>query len=206
MTIQRAACVAFLSLLAGVGCGSKKVWVPPRLELAPIGRVGLVTFTIENAKGTLHEFATQRFAEQMLAAQTGFEVMELGESERLVEEVGASRLDGAAIRAIGDAHGLPALFLGHVAVSNVKPRASLAQLPRIGAEVTVSLSVRLVSTESGGTIWRSSARATETIAELALSGDEPFFAAQDPDEAYGHLVDHLVYEVTRDLRPTYRKR
>jgi len=45
-----------------------------RLDLQPYGRLGLVTFTVENAKGSLHEFATERFAEDMLAAQPGTEV------------------------------------------------------------------------------------------------------------------------------------
>ena len=60
-----------LATVAFLDRASHGVLVPPRLDLVPYGRVGLVTFTVENAKGTLHEFATRRFEEAVLQAQTG---------------------------------------------------------------------------------------------------------------------------------------
>ena len=53
---------AFVVLLVVSACGGgrRSVLVPPRLDLQPYGRLGLVTFTVENAKGSLHEFATER--------------------------------------------------------------------------------------------------------------------------------------------------
>ena len=58
----------FVLMLAGVAaaCGGKKyvtVTVPPRLELGQYQRVALTTFTVQNAKGSLHELATRRWAE-----------------------------------------------------------------------------------------------------------------------------------------------
>lgn len=205
--MRTATASALLFCLApALACGGgRKVLVPPRLELAPYGRVGLATFTVENAKGELEELATRRFAEELLAAQAGFEVLELGEQERLLAEAGADRLDPDAIRAIGAEHGIPALFVGHLVVSGLKPSASLVRYPEVRAEVSVSIAVRLVSTDGGGTLWRSSARAAGTVAALVLTGDVPSFAARDPDEAYGGLVDHLVHQLTHDFRPTYRK-
>ncbi|MGH7545493.1 MAG: hypothetical protein ACREKI_04845 [Gemmatimonadota bacterium] len=197
--------LAVLSLLTLVGCGGKKVLMPPRLELAPYQRVGLAVFTIENAKGSLHEYATQRFAEHVLAAQTGFELLELGEQEVLLQEAGATRMDALAVRAIGDHYGVPAIFLGHITVSGVKPRASLLESLSLSAEVDVRMVVRLVSAESGGTLWTQSASATETVAGVTLSGGAPVFASQDPNDAYGELVNHLVYTLTRDLRATWVK-
>ncbi|HSR41871.1 MAG TPA: hypothetical protein VLL48_06860, partial [Longimicrobiales bacterium] len=75
-----------------------------------------------------------------------------------------------------------------------------------GAEVRLDLTMRLVSTESGGTLWRSSSWARYEIAALGLVDGRPYFSADDPDEAYGELVDLLIFEVTRDLRPTYVER
>src|SRR5260370_28063703 len=69
----RPATAAVLVLLSGVACASHSILVPPRLNLVPYGSVGLITCSIENAKGTLHELATQRFEEYVLAAQTGIE-------------------------------------------------------------------------------------------------------------------------------------
>lgn len=187
-------------------CGGGRVLVPPRVDLAPYYRVGLVTFTIENAKGSLNELATERFLGEVLAGQSGIEILELGEAERLLSDVGEQRLDARAARTIGQEHGVPAVFFGHLKVSDVKPRAVLAGFPHVEARVSVELSVRLLSAESGGTLWTSSGKASDTVGELGITGGDVFFSAEHPEEAYGRLVDALVFEVTRDLRPRWVKR
>jgi hypothetical protein len=201
-------CAAAISLtLFGSGCGSKRVLVPARVDLRPHGRLALVTFTIENAKGSLHTFATQRFSEAVLAAQPGIEILEVGAADSLIARVGESDFGPHAAKALGERHQVPVVFVGHLKVSDVKPTAQLfgGGLPRISAKVTVQLSVRLVSTTSGGSLWRSSFTATETVGQLGLAGGEPFFSAQDPNEAYGQLVGYLVNQVTWDFRPTWQK-
>src|SRR2546428_300208 len=77
--------------------------------------------------------------------------------------------------------------------------------PRLEATVSAELSVELLSTKSGGTLWRSSAAATEKVGGLALVDGEPVFSAKDPNDAYGQLVNRLVYAVTYDLRSTWVK-
>ena len=191
------------SMAIVAGCGPKLL-VPPRLDLVELYRVGLVRFTIENAKGSLNEIATEYFAEEVFVAQQGVEVLELGTLEQVLEEIGRESFDSRAARAMGDEYDVSAVFLGHLTASNVKPRAALYEFPGLEAVVSVRLTVRLISTESGATLWSNSAHATETVGELGLSGDDIYFSAEDPYEAYGHLVEHLVYEVTKDLRPTYR--
>jgi hypothetical protein len=180
--------------------------LPPRLALTPYQRVGLISFTTENARGALAAVATDHFRDEIFAAQSGVEVLELGSQDTLLAAVGLSRLDPDAVRAIGAREGVTAMFAGHLVVSNVKPRASLGRDPGLAADVTVTLTVRFLAAESGGTIWSSSAQATETIAGLAIVGGTPVFGAQDPSEAYGQLIDLLVQRVSRDLRPTYERR
>ncbi len=191
----RLVAAVLLVLLSGVACASHRILVPPRLNLVPYGSVGLVTFTIENAKGTLHEFATQRFEEYVLAAQTGIEVQHFPQADS------AQALSGTGPRPV------PVVFLGHLKVSNVKPSGGLIglTLPHVEAMVTAELSVELRSTKTGGTLWRSSAAATEKVGGLALVGGQPEFSARDPNDAYGHLVDRLVYAVTYDVRSTWVK-
>ncbi|MBI2072439.1 MAG: hypothetical protein HYT81_05270 [Gemmatimonadetes bacterium] len=94
-----------------------------------------------------------------------------------------------------------------IKVSNVKPSGGIIGLavPFVQATVTVDLMVRLVSTRSGGTLWRSSASASEKVGSVALVGGVPEFSAKDPNDAYGRLVNSLVWTVTQDLRPTWRK-
>ena len=107
-----------LALMPVLGCGHKRVYVsvPPRLSLSPYNQVGLVTFTIENAKGQLHELATRRFAEEVLAAARGVEVLELGSVDSVVKRVGESEFGAASAQAIGTARGVPAVFVGHLKV------------------------------------------------------------------------------------------
>ena len=206
MRMSPRAPVTTLLLTALVACGGgTTVMVPPRLDLVPYERVALVTFTVDNAKGTLHEFATQRFVEEMLTAQT-VEVLELGDMIWLLDETGRTRYGPAEARFIGEDHGVPLVFVGHLVVSNVKPSASISGIPRVGADVDLSISVRLLSTESGATVWSRSAEGTAMVGEIAFDGGIPSFGGRDPKDAYGDLVDPLIYEITRDMRPTYERR
>lgn len=166
-----------------------------------------MTFSIENAKGSLHTLATARFAEAVLKAQPGIEILELGPADTLVARAGEREFGPLSAKRVAETHQVPVVFLGHLKVSDVKPTAKFQGLtvPRIEANVTVQLSVRLVSTASGGTLWRSSSTVTRTIGRLGMSGGVPYFSAEDANEAYGELVGYLVHQVTWDFRPTWRK-
>lgn len=180
-----------LAALVSAGCASHKVLVPPQLNLVPYGSVGLVTFTVENATGSLGALVTRRFEEDMLAAQPGIEVQEFPTAD--------------SSNALSGARGVPVVFLGHLKVSNVKPSGGVLGLTWAHLEATVAaeLSVELRSTKTGGILWRSSAKATEKVGEVSLVGGVPEFSARDPNEAYGALVDRLVRVVTWDLRSTW---
>jgi hypothetical protein len=207
LAVAAATSVPLLLAALSAGCASKRVMVPPRLDLQPYGSVGLVTFTVENAKGSLHDFATQRFAEEVLAGQSGIELLELGNADSLVRRVGETSFGPASAQALGEQRDVPAVFVGHLKVSNVKPSGGIIglQVPFVQATVTVDLMVRLVSTRSGGTLWRSSASASQKVGSVAIVGGIPEFSAKDPNDAYGELVNSLVWTVTHDLRPTWRR-
>jgi hypothetical protein len=101
---------------------------------------------------------------------------------------------------------VPAVFLGHLTVSNVRPRGRIsAQGVNVRGSVAAELTVRLLSTRTGATVWRSSAAANRTVGQVALADRRPSIAVRDPDEAYGEVVRELVLNVTRDLRPTWVK-
>jgi hypothetical protein len=201
--VGSAVVLAVLVALAACGGGRQTVIVPPRVDLAPYERVGLVMFTVENARGSIEEFATQRFAEHLLAAQWGYELFELAAPSE--DEGGATRVDAESARQLAAEHGLPVVFVGHLVVSDVRPRATLAGGARIAADVNLHLTVRMLSGESGGTLWTQSARVRDTLAEVSLIGGVPEFGAQDPEEVYGALVNRLVFALTRDFRSTRRR-
>jgi hypothetical protein len=115
-------CAVVLGATA-IACGGKKyttVTIPPRLELGQFERAALATFTVENAKGTLHELATRRFAEHVLAASRDVEVLEIGSVTPVLQQVGESQFGPQAAKAIGMSHDVPVVFAGHLKVSNAK--------------------------------------------------------------------------------------
>jgi len=199
MRVMRVA-ICSLILLAVFGCGGsrrpvrQRVLLPPTLNLVPHRNIGLFIFSVENAKGTLHEFATRRFEEYVLAAQSGIEMREFTSAD-------SSRVFSSSV----DSSGVPVAFFGHLKISNVKPSGGLTAglSPIMQATVTVNLSVWLVNTRTGGVMWRRSSQSTEKIGGLSFIGGTPSFSAKDPNDAYGRLINQLVYNVTYDVRSTW---
>jgi hypothetical protein len=174
--------------------------------LAPYGRIALVTFATDQQNNAMSSLATQRFAEALLANQSGIELLELGSADSSLGSFSASA-DGVALaQALGKQNNVPAVFVGFLKVSNVKPRGHIgASGVNVRAGVTAELTVRLLSTSTGGTVWRSSSAANGTIGRLNISDRLPSIAVRDKEEAYGEVVGQLVIDVTRDLRPTWVK-
>jgi hypothetical protein len=198
---------AGLVVALGSACAGHRVLVPPRLDLHPYPRLGLITFTAENAKGTLHQFATERFAEEVLAAQPGLEVLELGSVDTLIARVGEQVFGIASAQEIGRQRGAAAVFAGHLRISNPRTSGGIAGLttPHLEATIRLDLTVRLLSTQSGATLWRSSAWATQRVGQVAIVGGDLVFSARDPKEAYGPLVNRLISLVAQDLWSTWQK-
>jgi len=209
--VRSAPARALLALCGGLAlsaCSAHYAQVPARLSLQPYGRVALVTFTTaEPSNHDLSAVATQRFAEALLASQTGVELLELSSADTALRRLAAAGAATALAQAIGREKHVPAVFLGHVTASGVTPRGRISASGGLSMKATVSaeLTVKLVSTSSGGTIWRSSSAANGTVGRLGVSGALPSVAMRDPNEAYGEMVGELVHGVTRDLRPTWVK-
>lgn len=189
--------IALVALLALAGCSSKRVLVPPAVALAPHATLGIVAFTAEGSRGELAPLATQRFLASVLAAQPGNPILELGAV--------SGPIDAAAARRLGSEQNVRSVIAGHLVVSNVKPRVAVLGGVRASAEATVALTVRILSAETGATVWTRSARITEAIANLGMVDGQAVFGAQDAEEAYGALVERLVREVTYDFRSTWVK-
>jgi len=198
--------LAFI-VMAGLACASKRVLVPARMDLHPYGKIGLVTFTVENAKGNLHQFATERFAENVLAAQPGIEILELGNVDTMLQRLGEREVGILAPQELGKRYGVAAVFAGHLKITNPAATGGIAGIlnPRLEATIRTDLTVRLLSAQSGGTVWRQSAWATEKVGGVSITGGQVVFGARDPKTAYGPMVSTIVNIVTRELWGTWQK-
>lgn len=188
-------------------CSARYAQVPPRLDLEPIGRVALVTFTTEGEKATLGPLATQRFAEAVLRSQANIEIIELdADADSTIAHLARNGNRAALATELGE-RDVAAVFLGQLVVSGTKAKARLSSPTdlRVKAEVRAELAVQLLNTRTGGTVWRSSAAAEGTVGQLSFDGGLPSVAARDTDEAWGDVIRQLAADVTRDLRPTYVK-
>jgi hypothetical protein len=180
--------------------------VPPRVDLQEFPVIALVQFS-SNAEGNLDEFASQKFIETIQASQPGVGFLELSDEETVLAEIDHREMDYRAVRAISEQYGVDAVVLGEVEVTDAKPSMNLSGILSSGtvrADVEVALSVRLLHGASGATIWTSSCKGKETVAHVGLnSGGGVTFGAADPEEAYGELVNGLIYTVTDDFRVHY---
>jgi hypothetical protein len=198
--------LALCSAVALSGCAAKYAQVPARLSLAPYGRVAIVTFSDEQSSPAMSTLATQRFAEALLASQSGVELLELGSADSSLKALARTADAAALAQALGREKDVPAVFVGTLKVSGVQPRGRLDTSGlTVRAALNGELTVRLLSTRTGGTVWRSSASASGTVGRMAVSTRLPSVAVRDQDAAYNEVVRSLVADVTRDLRPTWVK-
>jgi hypothetical protein len=198
--------LAVCGTLALSACASKYAQVPPRLDLRQHGQVALVTFSAPEEHRGMSELATRRFAEALLAGQPGVELLELPASDSVLRSFPRGTDPVVLAQALGEARGIPAVFVGELRVSGVKPRARVGVDDlKLRATVSADLGVRLLSTRAGGTLWRSSSFASGTVGGVALAGGLPSVSLRDREEAYDEIVGTLVERVTADLRPTWVK-
>lgn len=198
--------LALCGALALSACSSKYASVPARLDLVPYGRIAIVTFSTDQSSRAISSLATQRFAEVLLSSQSGVELLELTTADSSLKGINQEADAVSLAKALGRDKDVPAVFVGQLKVSNVKPKGHLGVTGlNVRAAVNAELTVKLLSTRTGGTVWRSSAAANGTVGRLALNEGMPSIAMRDKEEAYGELVSQLVTDVTRDLRPTWVK-
>jgi hypothetical protein len=187
-------------------CSSKYSQIPARLDLGQYGRVAIVAFAADQPNDGMSALATQRFAEALLASQSNVELLELGSADSTLRSLPANADGTVLAQALGKQKNVPAVFVGTLKVSKVKPKGHIGVSGvNVRAGVSAELTVRLLSTSTGGTVWRSSSVASGTVGRLNISDRLPSIALRDKEEAFGEVVTQLIAEVTRDLRPTWVK-
>jgi hypothetical protein len=195
-------------LLLFFACG-RYAWFPPEVNIPPEQKIGLIQFTLKDAEGGLDVFATDRFLEEIIQAQRGARLLELGTLQEVLADVGEEKLDADAVRKIGSRHGVDSIFTGEIMISDVKPQVSVdAFIETLGvrASFTIHVSAKLQSTDAAVVLWTDSVERKETVAYFGLRhGEVPYFGVQDKDEANRRLIDKVIYDLTWDFRPTKRR-
>ncbi len=199
-----------LIILLFIGCRRTMiVTVPPAVELISYGNIGLISFSTENARGQLDKMATQRFLQAITQSQRGLQLIEIGDLDEVLAKISETSIDQETVKAIGEHFNVKAVFSGKISISDVKPQVSIGALIKsmgVRASFTISMTSRLYSTETGATLWTDSIRWKDSLANLSLSeGGIPSFNVRDQDEAYATLIENMIYELTRDFRPTYQR-
>lgn len=189
------------------GCSSKqKVLVPPRIELADYNNIGIIEFT-SNAEEWLKSHVTQNFMQQIQLAQPDVRFVELGNRETLLQSIGATRLDAAAVKAISSKYQVNAIFTGHLQIAYVKPEIRwnpTTTTAKAEAYLEGNLTARFIEGLSGATLWTLASTAKKSVGAIKINKTGPIgIRISDPEAEYGRLVHILVYKNTRDFYPYY---
>jgi hypothetical protein len=204
--MSRALC---LLALAGLACAGPKVEVPPRVQLANYGTVGMVAFSPQGDHASAVEMAdvaTERFLAAIQGAQPGVPIVELGDSLGVLAAVDGEELDLDTIMAIGDRYGVDVVLIGELRADQAKPTFSMHSIEsvRAGAKLEGVLSARLYQTKNGATLWTNAARGYQNIATVSLAkGRLPGVHGRDVQTVEQDLVRSLVGTLTRDFRPRW---
>lgn len=192
-------------LLFTLGCGTK-VMYPPKIDLTQHEIIGIITFRSTN-EGQLAPYATGKFMEAMRRDQGLIRIVELGTQDKVLAEIGHNELDREAFMEIGEKYDVISVINGELVVSDVRPDITITPgggYMDFSAEVDASMAVRMVETETGASLWSSTAEATSKVGGVSIFGKKHFmFDAKDPDNAYGELVRALVKKTTRDFQETW---
>lgn len=200
--------VLAVAVLLSAACAKRVVVeVPPRVDLYSYNLIGVVQFTTES-KGSLAAFATQRFVEALQESQPGVRVLELGTAEDIKRTLQRNDLGFETMRAIGEKYKVGAVVVGVLDVQDVQPRIDLQAMITSGsvsADVKAALTTKLLETATGATVWTRSTQTASTVAQVGVGKGGVRFDSQDPERAYGAMVDALVANLTQDFRVSYVK-
>ena len=198
------------SLFTTMGCShTEKVLMPPKVELQAYRSIGLIEFST-NAEDRVKPYLTQNFIEYIQSAQPGTRIFEMGDKDRLLRSVGRSEFNPEAVQSIGKKYNVDALIVGHLEVSEIKPRMNIHTAPGVlnaNAYIEASLITRILETDSGVTFWTRSTSGQTKVAKISvMEGGSFSLGVSDPREKYGKLIPELVQANTSDFRPYYEYR
>ena len=163
----------------------------------------------EEAEGQLDVLATQRFLQEITYSQRGVQIVEIGSLDEVLSEIEETKLDQKATTSIGKHFGVSAYFYGSIQVSDVKPKVDvigLVQGGQVQAVFDMTLTVRMISTETGATLWTDSIFKKGNLAYISMTrGGIPYFDVKRKNDEMNKMIDDIIQELTRDFRPSKQR-
>jgi hypothetical protein len=174
------------------------------MDLKGFGTLGIVEFA-SNSDPAINSRATREFQAQIHAAQPGTRLVDLGSREALMAAAGG-RLDVEALRKIGAKYGVDAIFLGDIAYSSPTTDVKIGDLSKLEGgmrtEVRGDMSVKLVETRSGASVWSSSSWARRQVNRVNISSQQGISGSTRNANPHEEMLPALVDHLTHDFRPT----
>lgn len=199
-----------LALLSGCASRTVLVQIPPRVDMAEFPTTGIVEFTSRTADSGASQDATRQFQETVQGAQPGTRFIELGTREQVLAQVGARQLDPESIKKFGAKYGVAAVFLGDINYS--EPKVDITALDplrlqgAVKAEIKGDISSKLVETNTGATVWSSSAWAKRQLGNVHVSATGGVSGHMGQANPRQEMIPDMVYHLTHDFRPTSTRR
>lgn len=179
-----------------------------KINLIPYEKIGLISFTMENGNSSLTEFATKRFLTELVQAQKGAHlIIELGILEDILKKIGRKSLDQETALLIGEHFGINAFFYGNI-FSKVKHQVHSSYRYGTGGFKTkyntlkahITLSARLVSSQTGEILWTDRVDKKRTLAFLRQQWfTEPHIESKDTEEEFKKLIEELAQKLAKDF-------
>jgi len=202
---------ALLMTMALVACGGKKITVeiPPQIDLTTLGTIGVVSFDVESEE-PLPGDITLKFIQHLQAAQPGVPILELGNENKVLREVGFGTLETEAVKAIGIRYNVDSLLTGTLEVTQSFPDVKIGQdLTSMSAASYVigNFNARLRQTRNGATVWSNGAHGKWKLAGLNIaSGSLSSAGMSNVAETYSKMLQELARVGTLDFRKSYETR
>jgi hypothetical protein len=194
-----------------ISCGGKKITVeiPPQIDLTTLGTIGVISFDV-HSDTQLPGDITLKFIQHLQSAQPGVPILELGNQENVLSEVGLRVLDTEAVMAIGKKYGVDLLLTGTMEVTHSFPDVRFGRnLASIDAASYVrgNLNARLRQTSTGATIWSNGSHGKWKLAGLNLtSGNLSSIGMNNFEDTYKKMLQELAKFGTIDFRKSYETR
>jgi hypothetical protein len=180
--------------------------VPPRVDLHSYGTLGLVEFA-SNSNPAISAQTTREFESRVQSAQPGTRIVDLGNRDALLASVGSRQFDQSTLRKIGAKYGVDAIFVGNLTYSEPKTDFKLVTDPSkleggVRVEVRGDIDFKLIETQSGASVWSSSAWERRSLGRINLSAEQGVSGSMRGGNPREEMVTALVYNLTEDFRPS----